>query len=70
MWQITLFELNEDKVKPTKSYNSPSGTVHYLCGICSAPVGIYGPKTHHERGWILKRECCKNGHVVDWEGIE
>jgi hypothetical protein len=25
MWQITLYELDEDKVKPKKAYNSPKG---------------------------------------------
>lgn len=69
MWQITLYELDQDKVKPVRAYNSPSGTHHYTCGICSAPVGIFGPKGFHEQGWLYKRDCCQNGHAVDWEGI-
>ena len=39
MWQITLYELDEDKVKPKKAYNSPSGTFHYSCGICGEHGG-------------------------------
>ena len=45
MWQITLYELDEDKVKPVRSYNLSTG-------------------------WLVKRDCCKNGHAVDWEAIK
>ena len=70
MWQITLYELNEDKVKPKKAYNSPSGTFHYSCGICEEPVGIHSGNCRHiTDGWLYKRDCCKNGHAVDWSGI-
>ena len=71
MWQITLYELDEDKVKPKKAYNSPSGTFHYSCGICGEPVGIHSRNCRHiADGWLYKRDCCKNGHAVDWASYE
>ena len=70
MWQITLYELDKDKVKPKRGYNSPSGTFHFVCGICGEVVGIHADKCPHLEGWILRRDCCKNGHAVDWEDIK
>ena len=70
MWQITLYELDNTKVKPIRMYNSASGTFHYLCGICKEPVGIHSGNCRHlDTGWLLQRPCCKNGHAVDWEGL-
>ncbi len=69
MWQITLEELGADKVKPKRTRN-PSGCINYICGICLEPVGIFGPPSYHEQGWLYRRSTCPNGHVVDWEGIE
>ena len=70
MWQITLYELDKDKTRPKRSYNSPSGTVHFTCGICGEPVGIHSGRCNHiPADWLLKRDCCKNGHAVDWEGL-
>ena len=71
MWQITLFELDKDKIAPKRSYYNPSGTVHYTCGICGEPVGIHSGKCAHvESGWLYQRECCVNGHAVDWEAVK
>lgn len=51
--------------------NSPSGTFHYSCGICGEPVGIHsGNCKHIADGWLYKRDCCKNGHAVDWAAYE
>ena len=70
MWQMTLLELNSDKVKPTRFYNQ-SGTFVYGCGICREPVGIHSGRCKHvPAGWLYRKDHCKNGHEVDWEGIE
>ena len=65
MYQMTLYELDMDKIRPEKE-KSLSGSIFYKCGICGAPVGIYDPKNFHEPGWIYKREACQNGHTVEW----
>lgn len=71
MWQITLYELDEDRVKPKRAYNSPSGAFHYTCGICGESVGIHSGKCNHvQKGWLVKRDVCKNGHPVDWEAVD
>ena len=67
MWQMTWDELGKEDVKPI-AQNNPSGSVYYRCGICGAPVGIYGPKGWHEEGWLHKKDKCENGHVIDWKG--
>ena len=63
MWQMTLSELDCDKVKP-KAQDKPSGSTYYQCPICKGFVGIFGPS--HESRWLYKRDICENGHVVDW----
>ena len=69
MWQITLSELNNEKVKPTRFYNQ-SGTYVYSCGICGEPVGIHSGRCKHvPAGWLYRKERCKNDHFVDWEGL-
>ena len=70
MWQITFAELNRDKIEPIRFYNQ-SGTHYYQCGICGEPVGIHSGRCKHvPTGWLYRKDYCKNGHVVDWEGIE
>ena len=66
MWQMTWDELDQEDVVPTTRHNL-SGSVYYSCGICGDLVGIFGPPEFHEKGWIYKRDKCKNGHVVDWK---
>ncbi len=68
MWQITWDELDQDEVRPITEH-SQSGSIAYRCGICGEYVGLYGPHGFHVEGWLIKRDRCKNGHVVDWTTI-
>lgn len=70
LYQMTIYELDADRTPPKRDYHVPSGTMRYSCGLCGAPVGIFGPKTFHEQGWLYKREACQNGHVVAWEALD
>ena len=65
MWQMTLSEIDCDKVKPIEE-PKPNRSIYYWCAICGKAVGIFGPRSFHEQGWLYKRDICENGHIVDW----
>lgn len=67
MWQIRLDEIIGEPVLPNGKYNWRNGITDWFCPLCGQVVGIESDGTVHEKGWIYKRDECKNGHTVKWE---
>ena len=69
-WQMTLMELDQDAVEPTKKLFH-FGVFHYSCPICGEIVGIWrDPKIDRvTNGMLLQREKCKHGHDIDWSNV-
>ena len=68
MWQITLTELYDETFKPVGESHLDRGIIDYLCPVCRDCVGIFSTGSVHPWGWLLKRDECRNGHVISWEG--
>ena len=66
MWQMTLDELTAESFKPNGKYNRFNGIMDWFCPVCGLVVGIESTGMTHEKGWLYKRDKCKNGHIVDW----
>ena len=69
MWQITLDEIMNTAFVPNGNYEWRKGIWTYFCPLCGAAVGMFSDGTVHDRGCLLKRDRCPNGHSVDWEAI-
>ena len=70
MWHITLNELINSSFQPNGKYNRHNGIMDWFCPVCGQVVGIESTGTVHEAGWMYRRDCCQNGHKIDWEGIK
>lgn len=68
MWQMTLDELTVEAFAPNGRYNRFTGITDWFCPLCGDCVGMYSNGQVHEEGWLYKRDKCRNGHAVDWEG--
>lgn len=68
MWQMTLDELTVEAFAPNGRYNRFTGITDWFCPLCGEVVGMYSNGQVHEEGWLYKRDKCRNGHIVDWEG--
>lgn len=66
MWQMTWDELTAESFKPNGKYNRFNGIMDWFCPVCGLVVGIESTGMTHEKGWLYKRDKCKNGHIVDW----
>lgn len=67
MWQMTWDELDAEAFKPNDVYNRVNGLIDWFCPVCGQVVGIESTGTVHEKGWLYKRDKCKNGHIIDWD---
>ena len=67
-YQMTLMEMFDDHFVPIAESHLERGLIDYLCPVCHEPVGIFSTGAVHEWGWLMKRDECKNGHVISWEG--
>lgn len=65
-YQITWEEILEpDKEWTAIPEPAPErGLIDYFCPVCSDVVGIYSTGTIHEKGWMYRRETCRNGHKI------
>jgi len=70
MWQITINELVHDSYQPKGINDRVSGLTRWFCPVCDTVVGLYSTGTVHDKGWLIKRDQCRNGHNIDWEGID
>lgn len=70
-WQMTLMELDRESVQPIKKLFH-FGTYSYDCPICGDCVGFWrDPKFDKvTNGFTYKRDECKHGHKIDWEGVK
>ena len=67
-YQMTIQELFSDHFVPVPERCLERGLIRYYCPVCNEEVGLFSTGTVHKWGWMLKREECKNGHVISWGG--
>ena len=67
-YQMTLLELYDDHFVPVQESHLERGLIDYFCPVCNEPVGIFSTGAVHDWGWVMKRDECKNGHVISWGG--
>lgn len=68
-WQMTLEEALEPEKpqEPEGRYELVRGMWMYYCPICGDLVGTYSDgSVHRERGFIMHRDRCRHGHIIDW----
>lgn len=67
---MTWDELLYDSFRPEGEMNRINGLTNYKCPVCGSFVGIHSSGKLIDEGWQAKRDVCKNGHRVNWEGLE
>ena len=70
MWQITLAELTADAAEPIAKHNRLNGVTDWFCPFCNLVVGIESDGSVHDKGWLYKRDECKNGHPIKWSDTD
>ena len=63
-YQMTFDELLNDSFRPIME-PIHQGSWGYICPVCKCTVGI----RRVQEGFVYKRDVCKNGHRMEWEGI-
>lgn len=71
VWQMTWDELEAESFKPNNGkLNWRNGIMDWFCPICGEVVGIESDGSVHDKGFMFKRDECRNGHRIDWEGVD
>lgn len=67
-YQMTLLEMFDDHFIPVAESHLDRGLIDYFCPVCNAPVGVFSTGDIHKWGWLYRRDECRNGHTISWEG--